>query len=104
MQPICAACEKPCDPVFERIEVAPGALPREPSDVTLLGSSYSATAFATNKGRSSQMLTATFSIAQQLTATMQFADAFQHSDKAILEVRAAADRRRRRCTRSSVFG
>ena len=85
-QPICAICQSPCSPEFERIEVIPGVLPTEPSDIQAMTYSYTSSTQAINNGLNAQTITVTFTIAQQLTATMTYAKAFQYSEKASMKV------------------
>lgn len=85
-QPVCAVCNTPCNPVFDRIEVIPGVLPTQPSEVQSLSYSYTSSTDAVNRGSNAQTITVTFAIAQALTVTMQYAEAFQYSQKTSLKV------------------
>jgi hypothetical protein len=72
--------------VFDRIEVIPGVLPTEPSEIQSLSYSYKSSTDAVNRGSNAQTITVTFAIAQALTVTMQYAEAFQYSQKSTLKV------------------
>ena len=85
-QPVCAVCQTPCNPTFDRIEVIPGVLPTTPESYNALSYSYTSKTTATNLGNNPQTITVTFSISQQLTATMQYAEAFQYSEKSTLKI------------------
>lgn len=85
-QPICAVCQTPCNPTFDRIEVIPGVLPTTPDSYNALAYSYTSTTTATNLGNNAQTITVAFAISQQLTATMTYAEAFQFSEKATLKI------------------
>ena len=85
-QRVCAVCQTPCNPVFERIEVTVGVLPSKPSEINALTYSYTSSTQAVNMGTNPQTITVSFSIAQQLTATMTYAEAFQYSEKASFKV------------------
>lgn len=85
-QPVCAQCVTPCNPTFIKIEVIPGELPSTPESYNTLSYSYTSEQSATNLGNNPQTITVTFSFSQQLTSTMQYAEAFQYSEKATLKV------------------
>lgn len=79
-------CETPCVPTFDRIEVEVGVLPSKPSETKALSYSYTSSTQAVNMGTNPQTITVSFAIAQQLTATMTYAEAFQYSEKASIKI------------------
>ena len=85
-QPICGMCRPPCSGGIASVEVTPGTTPTSPA-TTSLSFAYTSSSMAINYGNTPQTTTVTFMVTQQLTATMQYADAFQLSEKTSFKVR-----------------
>lgn len=87
-QPVCAVCQSPCIPVFDRIEVEidEAKIPRGPSKQQVTGTFYNDSFVLTNDGPTPQTMSHSVSIQQKLTSTLAYAKGFTFQQKATLKV------------------